>query len=132
MSELTIASFTAFLGITVLVIGKIVESALIEPVKFLHKVRGETIFAVTFYANVGSHSNEEELNEARKHLRSLSGQMRQAILSIPMYWLLSFVRAVPPKKDMVQVAYNLIGMSNQLIHDHSESQDELRKLLQIP
>lgn len=135
-NEFLIASFTAFLTIITLIIGKLIEIAFIHPVQELRKTVGEVAFAVTFYANVfpGSETiqlnNQRELETSQLNLRKLASELRSNAQVIPLHSLLHKLKIIPSEEQIAQASTALIGWSNSLFDTNDRAaRTSFRKIL---
>lgn len=72
----------------------------------------------------------EELEEARKSLRTLAGKLQASLWTIPFYDLLARLRSVPNRADVIEASAQLVGWSNSIYSDrrHDEQIDR-RKII---
>ncbi len=78
--------------------------------------------ALLFYANRGPYGfSQEELDEARDHLRGLAGQLRASLFHVPLYDTLARLRFVPPREAVLAAATELVGWSNGLNSERSDT-----------
>src|SRR4051812_41961606 len=105
------ALLTAFFGVLVFVAGQFIQRFLLEPIQEQRKAIGEVVFNLTFLGNVDNAAvrQERELlstrivdaDDAAKTLRTLAGQLRASLWTIPCYDRLAWIRLVPPRKVIV-------------------------------
>ena len=134
ISKLILASSATIIGgVTVYVIGRIVEKFYIEPVHKQSNLIGEIadslIFCANIYGNPGV-GKPEEMDEASKILRQHASQLMASTQSIRAYWLLQLFRIVPKHKNIISAHQNLIGLSNSVYRENSrleEHNDKRRK-----
>jgi hypothetical protein len=102
-------------GLIALVLGQLVLRWIIDPLHEFRMLVGEIAFAIVFYINA-THDpgfvSAATPQQAREAYRSLSGKLHQRMYAIPLYGLLSLLRVVPPRNDVMKAASQLTGLSN--------------------
>ncbi len=121
MSELSLVVLTSSLtiigGITVYVIGQVIEKFLIEPIYEQAKFIGEIADSLIFYADIISnpgYGKPKKIDDASKQLRQQASQLMAKTHAIRSYKLMQFLRIVPKHKDIISARQNLIGLSNSV------------------
>lgn len=122
---------TALLAVMVFVLTQSFLKLVLEPIQEQRNLIGEVAHALLFYANV-YHVKElgipiEELDDARKALRGLSGRLRASLWTIPFYDALARLGWVLRKEDVLEAARQLVGWSNNL---YGNNRDEARSKCQ--
>ena len=116
------SSLTIIGGVTVYVIGRIIEKFYIEPVHEQAKLIGEIADTLIFYANIYLNPDigkTEELDETAKILRQYASHLMASTQRIRGYWFLQLFRVVPKHKNIIKAHENLIGLSNSVHRDES-------------
>lgn len=138
MSEGLKIALTAVAGISVFVLGQIIQKWFIDPIQEQRKLAGEVVYSIVFHSNLFKYNeffrmaskirqqarglegkDAELLNEAyellkeknaggAEKLRKLSAQIHQSIQVIPCYWILEKLRIVHSRKNLYEVASKLI------------------------
>jgi hypothetical protein len=65
--------------------------------------------------------SREELDEVRVALRGLAGRLRASIFYVPFYDKLARWGWVPKRDDVLTAATELVGWSNSLYHEQSDT-----------
>lgn len=126
---------TAFLAIVVFVLTQSFLKLVLEPIQEQKKLIGEVAHALLFYANVYhldsfgplDEQRREELDEARKTLRGLAGQLQASLWTVPLYDTFARLGWVPRKADVLEASTHLVGWSNSLYGSTHDSQLDRRK-----
>jgi hypothetical protein len=138
MSEPLKIALTAVVGITVFVLGQIVQKWFIEPIQDQRKLVGDIVYSIVLHSNLFNYHDHFRsvsrlkqdadklgadyvalLNEAydrlktrtdegSEHLRKLSAQIHGSIQVIPCYWLLQTLRIVHSRDALYDVATKLV------------------------
>jgi hypothetical protein len=138
MSEGLKIALTAVTGITVFVLGQIIQKWFIEPIQEQRKLVGDIVYSIVFYSNLFTYTeafliaskirhqakgiegrDAELLDEAyellkeksdggSKKLRELSSQIHQSLQVIPCYWVLEKLRIVYKRKTLYDISSKLI------------------------
>ncbi len=128
---------TALLAVLVFVLTQSFLKLVLEPIQEQRRLIGEVAHALVFYANVyhvtafGTPDERriEELEEARKALRNLAGQLRASLWTVPFYDALARVGWVPRKQDVLEAATQLIGWSTSLYGSTGDGAREKRRTI---
>ncbi|MBU8933746.1 MAG: hypothetical protein KOO62_07040 [candidate division Zixibacteria bacterium] len=132
MSEVLTISLTAALtvlgGLFVLVVGRLTEKFLIEPIiRFRSTVR-EVAYALDFYANAYCNPSTlmtEDLQLASRELRHLAGQLRANSYELTTRPWIRLRAKLPTTQDIDEASSNMIGLSNGLFAVHPDSIHDL-------
>ena len=114
------SSLTVVGGVLVLVVGRIIEKFLIEPVHEQSNVIGEIADSLIFYANLYSNpgvGKPEEMDEASRALRQQASRLMARTHAVRCYWLMQLLRIVPKHRDTLRARENLMGLSNSIHRD---------------
>ncbi len=138
-SALTVAG-----GVLVLMVGQLFQRFFIEPLHEQAKVLGEIAYALTYYApiyanpsptRVVKRADGVNLTDATEDaLRALASHLIATTTAIRWYGLARCVFS-PPRKDVLEGAVTLIGLSNGVrtgtAGGNMETRDLVLKLLRI-
>jgi len=103
-------------------ITQLLSKFVIDPIYKLDEIREQIADSLVFYANIYSNprsSSHKEKLEASRALRGKSTLLRARARLIRWYGFLSWINAVPKKKDVEEASALLIGVSN-MIFDTTE------------
>ncbi|MEM9952442.1 MAG: hypothetical protein AAF846_12610 [Chloroflexota bacterium] len=135
MSEITIASYTAIIGASLLVISQILQRFLIEPIQEYRKLRGDIAYTLIMYAVVPVMENDPDFrgiaHKHKEHLRSLASNLRRHIEIIPFYGLFSILGIVDSKKRVIKASQSLVGWSNSVRRNSEKHRDSVADVLGI-
>lgn len=110
--------WTVLAGVAVYVLGQAVVKFFIEPWHEYRMLVGRIAHAMILYRTANNDPNlvsPVPLEEARRELRSLAGELWQRTYAIPLYGALSRVfRGLPSRPEIREASGNLIGLSNSL------------------
>ena len=131
------AFWTVITGTLVFSLGKIFESACIQPFISYKKVIGEITDQLIFYAQAYTSKNvKKELHdEASETFRKSAGRLQVYYNLVD--WMSLFGWFVPSRKDVDKATGDLIGLSNATpprdrdATDNSKRANSIRKLLKI-
>ncbi len=120
-------------GIIVLVIGQLVQRFFIEPAHGQAKVIGEITYSLIFYANVYARGGGEfsmiqrtVLDEVMDAFRRNASQLIAATNAVRAYAVVERLKFAPPRKDCMEAARLLIGLSNSISRPNMEENLERR------
>lgn len=128
------AGLTIFGGIIVLVVGRLTEHFLIEPVHQLRRAIGDTAHALIFYASQYSNPGtgaHEVMTRASDHLRDLASTLRSTAQVLPLYGLCHRVGLLPRRSNVKQASRELIGLSNGVHQGKPEINHDRRAKIQL-
>ena len=138
MSEGLKIALTAVAGVTVFVLGQIVQKWFIEPIQEQRKLVGDIVYSIVLHSNLFNYrdhlravgqirrqldnlnaADAAQLNEAydllkertaegTDHLRRLSSRIHGSIQVIPCYWLLETLRIAYNRDALYDVASKLV------------------------
>lgn len=119
MSEVSQAFLTTGLtvvgGLTVLVLGRIVEKLCLAPIEDLRGMIGEVTFDLTYYARAYSDTAElRDSPEARDAFRRHACHLLKRIQYNPALWGWWLFGRAPSKKNVRRACSLLIGLSNRI------------------
>lgn len=136
------AIVTAVLAILVFVVTQSFLKFVLEPIQEQRKLIGQVAHALLFYANVSSAesikfgdqvmtvgADSEEIEETRKSLRGLAGQLRASLWTVPFYDALARLGWVPKREDVLEAATQLVGWSNSLRGNRDEDRDKRQRVI---
>lgn len=104
---------TVVVGVSVFVIGQILIRFAIEPYQHYRQKTGEIAEALIYFANIyGEGLRDEEVTEARAHLRLLAASLLSSVLLIPGYTIWQVLPWIPWKKDILEARGCLMRLSN--------------------
>ncbi len=136
------SAFTVAGGVLVLMVGQLVQRFFIEPLHEQAKVVGEIAYALSYYAPVYANPTNTvmrpdgvNLTDATEDaLRALASRLIATTTAIRWHGLARLVFS-PPRKDVLDGAFALIGLSNSVRTGTSkgnmETRDRVLKLLRI-
>lgn len=123
---------TAFLGLLAFMLGQLFLRLYVDPIQELHKAIGEVSYALVFYADIygnpplligppidGAAKKARAVMDAIRHSAS---RLFSAINSIRRYDLVEQWEFVPPRKDCLEAASLLIGLSNSILSPDSQGE----------
>ncbi len=134
----------AVVGVSLFIIGQVVQRFVLDPVVELRKTVGEVGFAMTFYSDVMHNPYKVEpleLTEACKAIRRLASLLRSQSRVIPVYSWMARRGWVPCREQIHEVSKHLIGLSNPPPHvwrEHFDLQNTrnsfrlIREALHLP
>ncbi len=131
------AFWTVLTGTLVFSLGKIFESACVQPFISYKKVIGEVTYQLVFYAQAYTSKNVKETlhNEASETFRKSAGRLQLYYNVIAWMWFLWWL--VPSRKNVDKATGDLIGLSNATpprdrdATDNTTRANSIRKLLKI-
>ncbi|MDB5056003.1 MAG: hypothetical protein JWM44_4053 [Bacilli bacterium] len=120
------STLTVIGGLIVFVIGQIILKYIIEPISDYRKIKSSISITLVYYAN--SYLNPIEINddnmkyealrnernEVQTKIRKLASELTGSVQVIPFYFLFYLFGIIPSRKKLLEVATNLIGISNSL------------------
>ena len=106
------ASVTAVLGISAMVIGNIIISFVVEPIKTFKSEIGNVSDHIVFYAAVLSNPAHIDSSNAYTAFRRASSSLRAKSYRIPQYNYLSKFKFLPTRKKLDSACKALISLSN--------------------
>jgi hypothetical protein len=132
---------TVFSGVITFVLGQLVIKLLVDPVHDFRKTVADIALALiehaNVYANPGVAGSEVE-KKVSEELRRLSSRLNAQMYLIPCYPITAKIFGLPSRKEVVDAASNLIGLSNGVFQSVSnlvlvniERADKIRKVLGI-
>ena len=116
---------TVLLGVSIYVVGQVVQRFLMEPIQEQRRIIGEIASARLLYANI-AHAAQiasdprmgagylEDATQASRALRSLASRLRATERTIPFYRFWAGLRLIPRPADVQVAAAGLVGWSNSL------------------
>jgi hypothetical protein len=115
---------TVLSGVSIFIIGQIIQKFIIEPIHKQKEIIGDIANALIYYANLYSNSTLEneskdseiskKREEASEKFRKLGCQLISKTHLIPYYETLSILKIVVKKQNIVEARGNLIGLSNSM------------------
>ena|SRR5258708_22301857 len=130
--------WTIFAGVTVFVIGQIIQNFILKPIQDLKRVIGEISHKAKFHSNVITNSNlaEELVRWASGDMRDLSCQLESRYVIIPFNSFFGFIKLIPKKENIRDAAKYLIYLSNAggrngSITLNNDTLNKLKKCLNI-
>lgn len=133
-SELTNAIVTALLtilgGITIFVIGQIVEKFFLSPLEAFRRTLGEIAFNMIYFANIYTNPGPGDRDtriEASRKLRTLASQLVADSYAVNCFWFFVLFRFIPSRKKVNEASDKLIGLSNSVFEGNILLIDEWRK-----
>jgi hypothetical protein len=105
-------------GVILLVAGHLITKLFVEPLLKLRGVIGEISFSLIYYTNIiGSIDDDmlldkEKTSKAKDSFRKLAAELPVAAYALPCYRIFNLLRLVPSRKNVLEAAPNLIGLSN--------------------
>ena len=133
----------ALLGVSIFVLGQIVQRFLLEPMQEQRRAIGDIATAYIMYANIGHAAYHKgrglELaypdtpEQASRNLRFYASRMHASLWTIPFYRVWAFFRLVPRRKTVRELTRELVAWSNSL-HDGEPGipREQVAKLLNLP
>ena len=106
---------TVISGVAVFVVGQVFVKLVLEPLLEMRKLLGGIAYSLSFYANaLGSTAPSDVGDKARETYRSQACKLREMLemFPAPLYWVLSFFRMLPGKRNAKKASRALIGLSN--------------------
>jgi len=128
ITALVTAAFTAAFGVVVFVLGQFALKYVIEPIQEYRVTVGNIAYTLLFYANVGPLSAPDEIAEAQKHLRSLSGRLNEHLEVIPLYGVFVWLGLVRNRQAVLEAATQFIGWSNGLRDERTDNRERRRAI----
>jgi hypothetical protein len=130
-------------GVTVFVVGQIIQRFILEPIQDQRRVIAEIAVARVFLANVGPASSPvpegyvliggDEPIPASRLLRSLAARLRASLWTIPFYDLWTRMRIVHPRATILEATSSLISWSNGILGgDGFAARSKVTTLLSLP
>jgi hypothetical protein len=113
---------TVLSGVTVFVAGQIFIKFVIDPINDFYKLTGEIGHSLIYYANVYSNTKlakPEAVEEADRLFRRQSSDLFARAYAIPLLSVWATVHLLPPRRDLMKAADNLIGLANG-VHDTTD------------
>ena len=105
-------------GVILLTAGQLITKLFIEPLLKLRGAIGEISFSLIYYANIIGNIDDdipldkERISKAKDSFRKLAAELRVAAYELPCYRIFYFLRLVPRRRNVLEAAPNLIGLSN--------------------
>lgn len=106
---------TIFSGVVIFVLGQLTLKLLIEPVQEFKKTIADVALSLIEYSNIYANpgvAGVEVEKKASEELRKLSSRLNAQVYLIPFYGITAQVFRLPLKKQVVNAASDLIGLSN--------------------
>lgn len=117
MSEALKITLTAVAGITVFVIGQIIQKLFIEPIQEHRRALGRVIYLLVYYQNWPHGLNFEIQKEAHLKLMDAASNLAATIRVIPFYRVLAFLKLVPDQNSIAKVNLALIALAGDVNYD---------------
>ena len=149
-------------GVAVFILGEIFVRFFLGPIHKFKETKGEIASVLLFHANnygheyknitdiIGSEGGDEkafneriesakmwnnDLSKASDETRAVAAKLVSVAEGIPFYKILSLIRVVPTKNNVIKAKKNLIALSNSFSANQSvvsaERSDETCKILKI-
>jgi hypothetical protein len=120
IQELTQASLTVIIGVSVYVFGQLVMMLFIDPINQLKLTIGEVFAVLAYYANIYTNPKSDpeppewtqRRKEAEDTLRQKAVQLKSRAHLVRGYSLAAFLRMVPKKEAISKAHGELIFLSN--------------------
>ena len=133
MSEPLKIAITAVVGVTVFVIGQLIQKLLIEPIHDQRKSIGEILYVLDYYFDLTCHEgiDWETEKEARKYLRRATSDLYRNTATIPFYRTLAKLRIVPKQQAIESVQKHISALTAKITNDtlevaHNKVRTELK------
>lgn len=130
--------WTVLAGVSVFVLGQVVQNFLLKPIQDLKKVIGEISHKVKFHSNILTNSRmpEEKIRWAADDMRDLSCQLESRYVLIPLSGFFGHLRIIPSRANITKAAKDLIFLSNaggseNFIEKNDEAINSLKRSLKI-
>ena len=123
---------TILSGVTVFVLGQIVQRLFIEPIQEQRRVIGKIAHAVLFYCNTSGDpvlASPATPEEALKAVRGLAAELHATLAVVPFYGTCARLRLVWKAETVREACRLLVGISNS--YGRSEHKSEFEKELII-
>lgn len=117
MSEALKITLTAVAGITVFVIGQIIQKLFIEPIQEHRRALGRVIYTLTYYSNWPHGINWDLEKEAHLKLVDAASNLSATLRLIPFYRTLAFFKLVPKRNSIGKVNLALVQLAREVNYE---------------
>ncbi|HXD33733.1 MAG TPA: hypothetical protein VN643_21610 [Pyrinomonadaceae bacterium] len=123
MSETLKITLTAVTGVTVFVIGQLIQKLFIEPIHEQRKSIGEVLYVLDYYRSLTfiEGIDWETQKEARKYLRRATSDLYRNTATIPAYRTLAFLRVVPKRRVIRSIQDEMSGLTKEVNNETLEA-----------
>jgi hypothetical protein len=118
--------YTVLSGVLIYILGQIINKFIIDPIQHQKETFGKISDALIFYANIYTSPTKEGDNllknreEAQTKFRNLACELISKTHQIPLYKLLSWLKLVLKKENIISSEKDLIGLSNGMWPSNTE------------
>jgi hypothetical protein len=117
MSEGLKIALTAVAGITVFVLGQIIQKWVVEPIQEQRRAIGELIYQLAYYCSQHEGYSFDLQKEARQKFRACTSQLIQSTATIPVYRFFSLLHLVPSLSTIADVTLNMIKLADNVNYE---------------
>lgn len=114
MSEGLKIALTAVAGVTVFVVGQIIQKLLIEPIQKQKAAIGEILYVIDYYISVNLGWDDKTKVEARKWVTRATSNLYRSTEIIPAYGVMSFFRLVPKRSVINSIKKDVVKLTNEV------------------